>query len=815
MPSHAKFNATKVVAETPSKEESISYDDVSRLILEDVYSILSMVNFVTVMYEWGQVATAYAKLQAVRMKYTALTELPGSYDFWLVGGVACVTFHASVFWWELHLAFAVIGVLAFSAYFYSLRRVDAYKSRYEERLRATMLRRHTEYLTRLTHAFRSLGARLFFRIVIKLVRASTADRMEALQGQGPAGIEAAIAIVVSMCTILLPESTPISHVLSVRTLLMHMGAGPSMVTKAFANVELGWFARILPTWISTRIFVKEDAHWIQARRAMRGAGSDDESEDSHDDEELEDAEVYSLGPSTRMAAMAAAAAVPLIASGYAVAKLLKPVVKAPIGKPTRAIGRSYEAKDVETSIKKKSGSTDTPLTGDFDEEGGHRGTARVTGKNKVRRHTSHGGSKQQKKASHGADYSPGRAKLNDWYEDEQVIVVNPHNGRKLTCSLDSAEYRWWEDAVQDFACFGGGSVDVSVYSARTGQTATMFDIDDHNDGNYNNDYDEESCDAAFEGMVATSTVNTWVKQTSRVLSVMYVDSNRDVSSIYEAEEDIEGASESVNTVVHFASPVEESLAVDTTSEQLTDRIASVVADESPKAATIRSAKAKKKKKVEKPTPTSSAAVPQQATEGAVEQSFRGIDGVNLARCSIGRISCGGTSTNVLKYRNKFLFEKHVLRGGQDELVVSFKEDGKITEWRYTLDEIRGVNSHGELAILPARGTQGAPIPVSMRYRPTAMPDYLGPVSIVSCSEDHDIMVSAGVMGPTGYDAKTDDGWCVAPVFATQGTTQWIGVHWLSRKSTNDCIRFTPDIVAELSRDDFESLPALQGLTSAM
>jgi len=97
----------------------------------------------------------------------------------------------------------------------------------------------------------------------------------------------------------------------------------------------------------------------------------------------------------------------------------------------------------------------------------------------------------------------------------------------------------------------------------------------------------------------------------------------------------------------------------------------------------------------------------------------------------------------------------------------------------------------------------------MGFKPMPFGDYTGPVSVIHCErETYELKVSSGTVGASGYDASTKEGWCVAPVLATRGVAQWVGLHYLSRATSNDCIRFTKQMCVELRSNDFDSRPPL-------
>jgi len=193
-------------------------------------------------------------------------------------------------------------------------------------------------------------------------------------------------------------------------------------------------------------------------------------------------------------------------------------------------------------------------------------------------------------------------------------------------------------------------------------------------------------------------------------------------------------------------------------------------------------------------------------ELSVKESFKGFSGVDMARVFSGRIICGNESTNIVRIGNKYLFEKHVLKGGEDDIRVEFLIEGEVINVYFKRKHVRGVSSHPELMLLPAQGGSIVPLGKAMKYKMKANEEYVGPVTLVHCTPKHTKVTSSGTMAASGYTALTEPGWCVSPVFSTTGTTEWIGVHYLSKEKTNSCIRFTKEIIKELSCNDFNSRP---------
>jgi len=338
-----------------------------------------------------------------------------------------------------------------------------------------------------------------------------------------------------------------------------------------------------------------------------------------------------------------------------------------------------------------------------------------------------------------------------------------------TCALDSEEYSWWEDAVLDFGRHGTGGVDISVTSLRTGYMSTFIELDDYD----RNDWNAESFSDIWTSLVIPVVeLSAWM--TKRRYSAKLTHCATKYDGVDQEEEKYH--------VVDQAEVVHEALAKPTDTSALDKRVKAALMSKSKRNG----------------TPLSGAK--------PVKESFRGLSNVALDRVCSGRIRCGRDSTNVLRVGNKYLFEKHVLKSGLDDIKVEFLIEGEVINVAFKREHVRGVSAHPELMLLPAQGGRLAPLGKSMGYKMKAREEYVGPVTLVHCTSKHTKEVSSGQMAASGYTAMTKPGWCVSPVFATAGTTEWIGVHYLSKETVNSCILFTEEIIEELKSNDFTSRP---------
>lgn len=183
-------------------------------------------------------------------------------------------------------------------------------------------------------------------------------------------------------------------------------------------------------------------------------------------------------------------------------------------------------------------------------------------------------------------------------------------------------------------------------------------------------------------------------------------------------------------------------------------------------------------------------------EPTKKESSRGLAALDVGKVSssIGRISSTDKMTHIVRVSNKLLFEKHVLSKENEFLTVVFKQGARLETYEYNSNEAVCCPGHDELCFLPCRPG----MPVAIRHKPMAHPDYLGPITLVSLNKHFGPVTSSSDMGPDGYKAYTADGFCVSPVFSTKGTNFFIGVHFLGGDKTNKAILFTKEIVSSIN-----------------